>query len=397
MRLAIFSDNFYPELSGISDSISRTAQELANRGHFITFYVPRHPKKSYKLLNLPFKEIELGKNISIVRFLSFPYPGTPSGQTRLVIPSGCRSRQVKRFNPDIIHSHFPGGVGLEALLVAKKLRKPLVGTNHTPMNEFAMRYLPFKTNWLKKAIMLYTAWYYNHCCFVSSPAQSVLNDLVRYGFKAPGRVVPNPLDLETFTPQPAKKKLLKEKFGFSGFTLLYAGRLAAEKYIDLTLRAIAKIQNKISPITFVIVGKGPLEAKLRNLAATLRLANCVKFMGFIETDKILAEIYNASEVFVIMSTAETQSIAAMQAMACGLPVIGANCWGLEEYLKKAGGLLVEPGDDKSLAESLLFLYKNPAIRKKIGEKGKKFVKGFSAAAIADIWEEIYERAIKEYN
>ena len=150
-------------------------------------------------------------------------------------------------------------------------------------------------------------------------------------------------------------------------------------------------------MTFAVIGKGPMENELKNLAAALNIQHLVKFMGFVEDVGIFAEIYNASDVFAIMSPAETQSLVAMQAMACGLPVIGARAWGLEEYLKKAGGLLVEPGDDKSLSEYILFLYKNPATRKKIGETGRKFVNGFSAAAIADIWEEIYENTIKSYN
>lgn len=72
MRIAIFSDNFYPELSGISDSIIALSKELAKRGHFIDFYVPYYPKADYKLANVAEHEIDLGKNIKVHRFNSFP-------------------------------------------------------------------------------------------------------------------------------------------------------------------------------------------------------------------------------------------------------------------------------------------------------------------------------------
>ena len=73
MRIAIFSDNFYPELSGISDSIISLAKELSVRGHYIHFYVPYYSAANYRKIGLPLEEIVLREKIKITRFFSLPY------------------------------------------------------------------------------------------------------------------------------------------------------------------------------------------------------------------------------------------------------------------------------------------------------------------------------------
>ena len=142
MRIAFFSDNFYPETSGISDSIIVLGKELARRGHVITFYAARYGPKEFALAGVPQEEPALGENIHIVRFASFRYP-TGTGQGRLVIPLGVRSLRIARFRPDILHTQLFFGVGLEALFASRILRVPIIGTNHTVLKEY-LKYAPIQ-------------------------------------------------------------------------------------------------------------------------------------------------------------------------------------------------------------------------------------------------------------
>jgi len=398
MRIAIFSDNFYPELSGISDSIIITAKELAAHGHFIHFYVPKYPPEDFKLLGLPESEINLGKNIEITRLASFAYR-TGSGQGRALILTGLRWLAVKKFNPDVIHVHLPFGAGIEGLIAAKILKKPLVGTNHTPMREF-VRYSPIKLKNLDNLLLNYTVWFYNRCDFMSSPAHAVVDEMTASGFKKPFTVVSNPIDTSEFYPaQRTEKKLLKKKYGFSNFTVFYNGRLAEEKRIDLMIYAVKKLIKQIPDINYVIAGRGPDETRLKQLAAKLGVSKNVKIIGFIGSIidlKEFAEIYNATDVFAILSTAETQSVAAMRAMACGIPVIASKIWGLAEYVNEENGIPIERSDEDTLPDHVLHLFKNPALRKKLGKNGEEFVKKFSPEQIAKIWEDIYDKTIRQY-
>jgi glycosyltransferase involved in cell wall biosynthesis len=392
MRIAFYSDNFYPEISGISDSIITLGKELARRGHDIHYFAPRYTEANHKKVGLPYKEADLGPNITIHRFASLPFP-TATGQGRMVIPFG-RIREVRKINPDVIHSQLPFGVGIEALIAAKKLKKPFVGTNHTPMTEFT-RYSPIRNRFIDAAVMKYTVWYYNRATYVTSPCNAIFTEMNEYGFTAPHHAMSNPLEIDIFKPVQDKTPF-KKKFNLSEFTVLYAGRLAVEKKIDLTLEAVARAVPEVPNINFAIVGKGPAEAGLRARARELGIEARVKFLGFMEHFHALSEVYNASDLFVIMSTAETQSLVAMNALSSGIPAIVANSWGLPEYVDNTRGAVVEPGDVSALTEKIIDFYKHPAKRKKLGAVGRVFTEERSIPRIADQWEEIYTNAIKTH-
>ena len=395
MRIAIFSDNFYPELSGISDSIIATGKELATRGHKLHFYVPSHPPEDFDLLDLPRKEIDLGPNIQISRLWSIAYR-TGSGQGRALVLTGLRWLAVKKFDPDVVHAHLPFGAGIEGVLAAKILHKPFVGTNHTPMTEF-VRYSPVKFKQLNELVLKYTVWFYNRCDFMSSPAHAVVDEMVAHGFKRPYKVVSNPIDVKTFHPySEVERRALKKKFGFSDHTILYAGRLATEKRVDLTLYAVAKLVKKFPTIMYVIVGRGPDETRLEKLAEDMGITKHVKILGFIKDQQEFAETYNASDIFAILSTAESQSIVAMQAMACGLPVVASKTWGLGEYVTPATGILVDRGNEESLPEHLGNLLEHPRLARELGDNGQVYVQKFSPESIAKEWEKMYEDTIAQY-
>lgn len=386
MRIAFFSDNFYPELSGISDSIITTSQKLAEMGHSINFFVPSYSRKNYQFLDLPYQEKFIHEKVKITRLFSFPYK-TGTGQGRMVIPSGLSSLILKKFKPDLIHSHLIAGVGLEALINAKILKIPLVGTNHTPISEF-VKYSPIKWKLITNFLQRYDVWYYNHCKFVSSPSSPVLTEMRSLGFNKPSHPVSNPVEIKLFQKEYNKEKLKKE-YGLSDFTLIYCGRLALEKHVDLILKAAAELKDKIPDISVVISGTGSEEKNLRELTNKLKISEKVKFFGYFKNKEDYAKLYKASDLFLMLGTAETQSIVMMHAMAAGLPVIGVKAWGLPDYIYKENGILIEPNDLNALKEKILFLYKNKKVREELGEGGKKFVQGFIPKKIAKAWEDIY--------
>lgn len=394
MRIAVFSDNFYPELSGISDSILSLARQLAARGHRLRVYAPRYARRDCELLGLPVAEIDLGESVEVVRLASLPYP-TGTRQGRMVLPTGLRRRPLREFHPDLIHVHLPFGAGLEGLIAARVLGTPLVGTNHTPVTEF-LRYSPIRAAWCGRLAAQYTAWFYSHCDFVSSPSRTIFEEMEKFWFRVPRRVISNPIRLDTFQPLSDRKRL-KEKFGFSDFTILYAGRLAPEKRVDLIVRAVASLAAEAPAVRLALLGRGSAEEDLQSLSQSLGLEGRVKFLGFIPQLTTVAEVYNAADVFVIASTAETQSIAAMQAMACGLPVVGVRAWGLGEYINETNGILVDPGDGQALMQALAFLFTHPQARIELGKGGRESVRPFAPAAIAAEWEEVYRNVAEEFH
>jgi len=395
MKIAIFSDNFYPEMSGISDSVISLAKGLAARGHRINFYVPRYSARDFAVSKLPFRELDLGENIRIVRLFSLPYPPAPTKQGRMVIPFLSSYRSVKKFDPDIIYTQLFFGVGIEALLVSKLLKKPLLGTNHTPLTEF-VKYAPIRLRFLEKMSIKYVNWYYRHCRFVSAPSRAVLAEMEQAGFGTESRVLSNPLELSSFSPASSaeEKTRLKKKFGFSRHTLLYTGRLAQEKNIDVVLRAMAVVKKSIPDISFAITGHGSALVSLQTLAKKLGLEKCVFFLGYVD-HKEFSEIYRAADIFTVMSTAETQCLSMMHAFASGLPAIGADAYGLPEYIPADSGFVVPPGDIQGLADKIRFLFSHEGECVRFGKNGQKFVQNFSVSRVVDEWENIFRSFLKK--
>jgi len=373
MRIAIFSDNFYPEISGISDSIILTSKELAKRGNEITIYVPRYVRRNYQKVNLPEKEIDLGENIRIIRLPSIPFR-TGTGQGRAAVPLGFSLKSIWKSRPDVIHVHLPFGAGLEGLMASMLFGIPLVGTEHTFMKGV------IGSRFVRKIVVSYNSWFFRKCKFLSSPAKFMLSD----DCSQKKDVIPNPIDLLSFKDS----KQNREKHGLPGFAVLYCGGLADYKHIDLVIKAIAKAKESVPDIKFAIVGIGAEEKSLRLLVRKLNLEKEVSFLGYIR-GKELSEIYKSCDVFATMSAAEVHSLAVMQAMASAMPVIATNANGLKECVNPGTGFLIEPGDIDELAGKIVFLCKNPEIKKKMGENGLKFVENLSPSKIAKRWEEAY--------
>ncbi len=389
MKIAVYSDNFHPELSGITDSITTIAPALAERGHEIRIFAPRYSSADYGSLHLPVREPEFGPRITTVRFPSLPFR-TGTQQGRLVIPL-CRTARIREFRPDIIHCHLPFGTGLEGFIAAKRLKVPLVGTNHTATRAFALAH--GSPRWIADLGVRYATWFYDRCDFVSSPCQAIFEEMADLNALIPRQVVSNPLDTRRFYPLlPAKRAGLKKKYGFSNFTLAYAGRIAPEKNISDLLRAAAALRTDIPELSVVIIGKGPDESRLRQLVRQLHLDRHVLFPGFLAHAE-LAEAYAASDVFLMPSTSETQSLSTMQAMLCGLPILAADAMGLKDYVPPQAGYRLKPGDVQGYREKVLHLYHRPGERARLGEGARIWAEKFDTARVAGLWEDIYARLL----
>jgi len=394
MRIAFFCDNFYPELSGISDSIIASAQELAKRGHTVHFFVPKYSEKDFKIAGINSKrEIDLDNGVEITRFAAFPYPA-PTNQGRMVIPTGLRWLKIKKFKPDIIHSHLFFGVGLEALMAAKILKVPFVGTNHTAITEF-VKYAPIKGQWVEKLSLKYVNWFYSRCALTTAPSKSVFDEMVQAGFRGRREVVSNPVNMEAFNVvRDFDRKVLKEKFGLNDRVVAYVGRFAPEKNIDVIVRAVALAKAKIPDITLALAGHGAFKVEIEKLVKELHLEKNVKFLGTLSSYEV-GDFYRTSEIFAITSTSETQSMTLIQAMACGLSTIGVRARALPEYIE-GNGILIEPGDAKALAEKIVELLENPQLRQELSARSLAFVEKFSDKNIALLWERIYAREINNF-
>jgi 1,2-diacylglycerol 3-alpha-glucosyltransferase len=388
VRIAVFSDNFYPEIGGIQDSIEALAKALSQRGYFVDFYVPKYGRGDYELIKAEPHEIWLGNNIRICRLCSIPFPSS-TRQSRMVLPSPISwLRLLHGQRPDIIHSQTFFGVGLNALVTSRILRIPIVGTNHMAIKAFGS-YVPAGMD----KIVAYVLWYYNHCDLVTAPSRSVFSELGSGKLRAPHDVVSNPIATEIFRPVSLERQReLKREFCLRGLAVAYAGRLGAEKNIDTIFRALALVKRQIPSIELAIAGHGNFEKHLRGLARQLSIEAYVKFLGTLSKQS-LARLFQACDVFVTMSPSETQGMALLQAMACGTPVVGANVRALPEYINEECGFVLDPFDANSLSDRIVHLLADATLRSRLGRNATSFAQQFSTEVIVDKWESVYRTAM----
>jgi len=387
MRIAYFSDNFYPALSGIADSIILSARELARQGHEIRFYVPSYAARDFQRAQATASTPDFGERTEVFRLLSIPYPPA-SEQRRIVIPTGRSYFSLRRWKPDVIHTQLCFGAGIEALLAARFLHVPMVGTSHTPLASY-LHFTPFHGPWVTRKLLDYVSWYYNQCAYVTAPSNFMFAEMEEHGFDRPHRAFSNPIDTELFhAPTPETRAALRKEFGITGHAIVYAGRLSPEKHVDTCIQAMPDIRKSVPDAVLLLAGQGSAQQQLTDLAARLGVSDAVRFLGFIDQTQ-LSRVYQASDVFVIASTVETQCLTMMQAFACGLSTVGVDAGGLPEYLPSSVGFIVPPENPVALAGKLSAILKDDEQRRQLGARALHFVQQYSAPRIAAEWAELY--------
>lgn len=373
MEIAWFTETWLPTRDGVVTSLLLFKEILEKRGYNIYIFAPGKENKEED--NIIYYKMRTFKKYPNYRFLpSFPTFVNSFSRTKNII---------KKIEPYIIHSHSPGFIGINAFVASKNT--PLIFTFHTFFDESA--YFLFKNECMQKmAIKAAYSWmkfYFKKCNVIIAPSQYAAKRIERIAGKK-AVVLPTGIDIKKF--ERGNGKLIREKFHGKKI-ILHVGRIVKEKNIDLLIKAAPYILKKIDAV-FIIVGDGPEKKKLMRKAQEMGLEKEFIFTGFIP-DEELPNYYKAADVFAFPSTYETQGIVALEAMAAGLPVVGANAKAIPEFVKDGeNGYLFSPFNAIELAEKILIALEN----KEVVENAKKFVKEYSIEKMANKLIELYEKA-----
>lgn len=379
MRIALFSDFSLAQITGISSSLKTLMRGLKACGHAVCVVEPsvRGSNKTEETLEQ-------------ILVPSFGLPG--GSEFRFTLPFGV-PKSLIRFSPDIIHTQTFGTVGFQAIRAAKKLRLPLVGTEHSKPADYA-HYTHLDCRWMREGLKKFAANYYQKCDLITVPSADVRDELRAYGVTREIIIVSNPVETGLFRPMPDKTGL-KRKFGIIKPSVLCFGRLAREKNIGELLEAFTLAVQDGVEAELVIVGQGLMESEVRAKVSRLGIAGMTRFLGFLK-DEELVQAINANDVYLIASRSETQSMTTMQAMACGLPVVAAKCGALPEYvIDGINGFLYECGDVKKCAQRLKQVLLDEGQRKIFAQASRNMAECYSVETIVKRMEEIYSSASKK--
>ena len=169
-------------------------------------------------------------------------------------------------------------------------------------------------------------------------------------------------------------KEVRQQFGLGNEPcVLFVGSLIPRKGLPFLVEAAKKVVKDQADTKFLIVGDGPLRNQLSDSLKTANLSGNFKFIGNLKDD-VLPAVYNCADVFVLPSIQEGQGIVLLEAQASGKPVVAFDIGGVNETVQnKETGLLVNQGNVDALADALLKLLTDKALREKMGSNGRKFV------------------------
>ena len=389
MKILFGTDLFYQNVVGSVNFIQQLARGLVRNGHEVFVIAP---SKQFK--NTLYKEGDI--TVYGIRSVSIPEIIYPANFRVPVTATSNKIRTIiKEVNPDVINIQDHFMIGNKIAKEGKKLGIPIVGTNHfMPENFIHYLYPPeFAKKLLKKLAWKAFIRVYRQLDVITTPTKTAADLIRSLGLKNLIIPISNGVNLDKFNPQ-KNGHYLKKRYKLKNEpVLLFVGRLDKEKRIDVLIKALPNALTHINA-KLIITGKGTERSSLAKLAKRLGVTKNVIFTGFV-ADKDLPFLYRIADIFVIASIAELQSIATMEAMASGLPVVAAAVMALPELVRSGkNGYLFDQGDTATLANQIIRIIKNPPLKKRMSENSLKLIKQHDLKVTIKKYQRIYEQLLK---
>ena len=383
MNIGIFTDTYTPQVNGVVSSILTLEKMLRMQGHQVYIFTVSHPDAEdtspyiFRLPSLPFillKDHRVG-----------------------IVYSNKAVKRIKRLKLDLILSQTEFSLGIFAKLMAHRLDIPIIHTYHT-MYEDYMHYISKGIELSPAIARKYSKSFCNGVDGVIAPTKKTERFLKNYGVKKPIRIIPTGIDFSPFKAEnysPSEVNALKETFNIPLHApiILFIGRVAKEKSIDMIIRALPMTLEQVPNAKFVIVGDGPMRLELEELAHTLGIRDSVIFTGM-QPWKTIGKMYQLGDIFISASVTETQGLTFAEAMAASLPIVAREDESIAGLVRhNYNGKLFHT--EEELAQSLIDLLTHPDERQILGKNALHSIKPLSAEVFGHNAEAYYlDRGLK---
>lgn len=366
MKIALFTDTYLPQINGVTNTLNKLIQYYETMGIEFKVFVPKY-------------DIEL-QDHNIERFHSikfFLYP-----DNRVTFPNVFKiSSILSDFHPDIIHIMTEFNMGITGMNYGKKHGIPTISNYTTNFSIYSDYYgVPF----LKQPIWNYMKWFHTQSDITLCPSIAAQQLLKSQGIHNT-KIFSRGIDFNNFHPNHRSNEL-REQLGISNkITFLYVGRVSYEKDLDILRKSYQEIRQKYrEQVAMVITGDGPCLEKCKQLFPKDTI-----YTGF-QKGKELAEIYASCDIFVCPSSTETFGNVVLEAMASGLPVIGADAGGVGEIIQhRTTGLKFAERNVDELTKCMDELAENIDVRHDLKTNGREFATNRS-------WEKIFDGLLNIY-
>ena len=369
MKIAMVGQ-YPPHIGGVGVHINSLAKELVKSGHEV--YVITYPHKDLK--NGEITDIE-GIHVIGTRGVNIP------GLRGIMFEKNAEKtlkKLVNEENIDIIHGHYLFPAGLASVNVGKKNNIPTYVTAHgSDMFEMYTQQ-KFMQSTIKKVL--------KKADVVLSVSNALKEEIIATGIeriKEKTRLHWNSVDINKFKEFDENNKeevLFKDNF-FKEFninpskpTVLFVGNIIKRKNVNLLIESKKLVKTDYN---LVIIGEGAELNELKEKVSKYKESNQIDNVYFIGARKDVEKIIPISDLLVLPSFTESFGLVLIEALACGKPVIGSNVGGIKEIITEDVGLLINPNDNKSLADAIEKILTDSNLREKFQSNARNRAKDFS--------------------
>ena len=310
MRIGLFTDTYPPFINGVSTSVYMLKKALEKRGHQV--YVVTMNNETF--------HYGYDEDNTVIRI-----PGLPIGiydyRVSTVYPLKAMNI-IRKWKLDVIHSHTEFSVGTFARFISRQFNIPLVHTYHTLYEDYVYYITKGYFDKPSKKIVEYLTQFYcdktaNELIVPTKKIYDLFKE--KYNVDKNIYVIPTGIEIDRFYEENIDPKSVDEvrnKIGVSSkdFNILFVGRIAKEKNIDLLLQAQEIINARDKKINLIIIGDGPDMDEYKKMAKDLKIDKNVFFVGKVPWEDI-PKYYRVANVFATASTSETQGLTVIEAMA----------------------------------------------------------------------------------
>ena len=390
MRIGIFTDSYYPHVSGVATSIEMLKIALQNMGHKVYIVAP----------NLDNMKLIYDEKNEIIWL-----PGVKIGMYKLRLAEFYSAKAMKiikeKWHLDIVHTQSEFSVSHFGRIVAKKFHLPIVHTYHTLYEDYIyyITHGHFKKT-ANKFVIDFTSNFCNKNCDELIVPTDKIKDLFnkKYHIKKNIHVIPSGIDINKFYQTNTLKKKAKElrkkyKISDDDFVIGSVGRVASEKSFDKIIYNLVELTKINKKIKFMLIGDGPDIDKMKQLVTELKLNKNVIFTGLIDYD-LIPSYYHVFDVMVSFSKTETQGLTIIEGLAASLPVVCINDESFRSMVENGyNGYLF--GNDEEYKKYILDLLYDKELYKQMSMNAKNSVYNYSKEVFAANVLKIYHQALEK--
>ena len=366
------TETFPPEINGVAKTLHRMLGDLLQRGHEIILVRPKQGHNDYATASGNYREVLVrGAKIPLYEDLRFGFP-----------EKYLLRRLIELEKPDIVHVVTEGPLGWSAVRAARHVGIPIISDFRTNFHAYAKYY---KFGFAGKLVHNYLKGLHNRTQTTLVPTAQIKEQLTSQGYMNV-QVVSRGIDSDLFHPARRNSKL-KSEWGLksSELGILYVGRLAPEKNLDLLVRTFRRIQSRVPNTKLILVGDGPSKEKLQK-------ENPDFIFRGMRKGKELAEHYATGDLFLFPSLTETFGNVIVEAMASGLPIVAYDYAAANQHLKHGKSALLSGFDkEEEFIELSCLLAENKRLASRLGISARKIAASCTWEDVTDSLEMTYSK------